>query len=222
MASAFQSKKIYPERTLGERLKMLRKRRHLSLDQAEEKTKVRRRFLEALEGGDYAVLPADVYTMGFLVKYAEFLGARKEDLVEEYRRERGSVSSIRSLTPKTALQEKRFILTPKLIILGLVVLIFAGIIGYIFYSVENFTSAPNLEISSPSTESVIREDHVEIIGKTDAGATLQINDQTVYLDDKGNFRETAKLQPGLNNIEIKATNRIKKETVKTIKILAEF
>jgi len=222
VASAFQSKKIYPERTLGERLKMLRKRRHLSLDQAEEKTKVRRRFLEALEGGDYAVLPADVYTMGFLVKYAEFLGARKEDLVEEYRRERGSVSSIRSLTPKTALQEKRFILTPKLIILGLVVLIFAGIIGYIFYSVENFTSAPNLEISSPSTESVIREDHVEIIGKTDAGATLQINDQTVYLDDKGNFRETAKLQPGLNNIEIKATNRIKKETVKTIKILAEF
>lgn len=222
MASAFQSKKIYPERTLGERLKMLRKRRHLSLDQAEEKTKVRRRFLEALEGGDYAVLPADVYTMGFLVKYAEFLGARKEDLLEEYRRERGSVSSIRSLTPKTALQEKRFILTPKLIILGLVVLIFAGIIGYIFYSVENFTSAPNLEISSPSTESVIREDHVEIIGKTDAGATLQINDQTVYLDDKGNFRETAKLQPGLNNIEIKATNRIKKETVKTIKILAEF
>jgi len=222
VASAFQSKKIYPERTLGERLKMLRKRRHLSLDQAEEKTKVRRRFLEALEGGDYAVLPADVYTMGFLVKYAEFLGARKEDLLEEYRRERGSVSSIRSLTPKTALQEKRFILTPKLIILGLVVLIFAGIIGYIFYSVENFTSAPNLEISSPSTESVIREDHVEIIGKTDAGATLQINDQTVYLDDKGNFRETAKLQPGLNNIEIKATNRIKKETVKTIKILAEF
>lgn len=201
---------------------MLRKRRHLSLEQAEEKTKVRRRFLEALEKGDYSALPADVYTIGFLARYSEFLGAQKEDLISQYRRERGSADSDRLLRPRFALKEKRFILTPKLFILGLVVIVFFGIIGYIFYSVENFTSPPNLEISSPSAESVIREDHVEIIGKTDVGASLKINDQTVFIDDRGNFKETVKLQPGLNNIEIQATNRIKKENLKTIKILAEY
>jgi len=222
MTSAFQSKKIYPERTLGERLKMLRKRRHLSLDKAEEDTKVRRRFLEALEEDDYASLPADVYTMGFLAKYAEFLGANKDDLLGAYHRERGSNENVRLLTPKRFLQEKRFILTPKLTVLGLVILIFAGTIGYIFYSVENFTSPPNLEISSPVAESIINQDNIEVVGKTDIGATLQINDQTVLIDDKGNFQESVKLQPGLNNIELRATNRIKKETVKVIKILAEF
>lgn len=222
MAAAFTSKKLYPERTLGERLRTLRKRRHLSLDQAEEETKVRHRFLEALEKGDYGALPADVYTMGFLAKYAEFLGADKEDLLAEYRRERGESDSSRILSPKKTLSEKRFILTPRFLVLGLVALIFAGIIGYIFYSVENFTSPPNLEISSPSTESVIHQESVEIIGKTDAGASLQINDQTVFIDDKGNFHEAIKLQPGLNNVELRATNRIKKETVKVIKILAEF
>ena len=201
---------------------MLRKRRHLSLEQAEEATKVRRRFLEALEEGDYASLPADVYTMGFLAKYAEFLGGNKDDLLGAYHRERGSNENVRLLTPKRFLQEKRFILTPKLTILGLVILIFVGIIGYIFYSVENFTSPPNLEISSPVAESIINQDNVEVVGKTDIGVTLQINDQTVLIDDKGNFQESVKLQPGLNNIELRATNRIKKETVKTIKILAEF
>ena len=222
MASAFTAKKLYPERTLGERLRILRKRKHLSLEQAEEATKVRRRFLEALEKGDYGVLPANVYTMGFLAKYAEFLGASKEELLEEYRRERQETSGRRLFSPQTALKEKRIVLTPRLMIFGLVILVFLGLAGYIFYSVKNFTSPPNLEISSPVADSVIKQDTVEVVGKTDEGVTLQINDQVVYLDDRGNFHERAKLQPGLNNIELRATNRIKKETTKTIKILAEY
>ena len=222
MASAFSTKKIYADRSLGERLRMLRRRRHLSLDQAEEATKVRRRFLEALETGDYRNLPADVYAMGFLAKYADFLGVSKDALLQEYRHERGGDFSSRMLAPQTGLKEKRFILTPKLIVIVFVILLFAGLLGYVGYSVKNFTSAPNLEISSPSTESVIHEDSVKIIGKTDPGATLQINDQTVFIDDKGNFQESVKLQPGVNNIELRATNRIKKETVKVIKILAEY
>jgi hypothetical protein len=71
-------------------------------------------------------------------------------------------------------------------------------------------------------ETVIRQDNVEVIGKTDTGVTVKINDQVIMIDTLGNFQETVKLQPGLNNIEIRATNRIKKETIKTIKILAEF
>ena len=197
MASAFTAKKLYPERTLGERLRILRKRKHLSLEQAEEATKVRRRFLEALEKSDYGALPADVYVMGFLAKYAEFLAADKEDLLAEYRRERGDAGSSRVLSPQKTLKEKRFILTPKLLVLGLVALVFVGIIGYIFYSVENFTSAPNLEISAPVAESVIRQDNIEVIGKTDEGATLSINEQTVFIDNRGNFKETVKLQSGL-------------------------
>ncbi len=207
---------------MGERLIMLRRRKHLNLEQAEEETKVRRKFLEALEEGDYVSLPADVYAMGFLAKYAEFLGAPKEELLQDFRRERGTSSARRVFAPQGDLKEKRLILTPKLTLVAVIIIVFIGVIGYIFYSVKNFTSPPNLEIGSPSTESVIHQETVEIIGKTDEGSTLQINDQTVFIDERGNFNESVKLQPGLNNIEVKATNRIKKETVKVIKILAEF
>jgi len=223
--SEFEKRKLYPvpsQKTLGEKLRALRRRNRLSLAKAEEETKVRQKYLVALEKGDYHQLPEDVYTIGFLAKYAEFLGAPKEELIQAYRQERGATNSLRPLAPKIQLKETRVYLTPKVIILGLVFLSIAGLLGYIFYSVKNFTSAPNLEISSPVTESVIRQDKVEIIGKTDDGVTLKINDQVVFIDALGNFHESVKLQPGLNNIELRATNRLKKETVKVIKILAEF
>ncbi len=81
---------------------------------------------------------------------------------------------------------------------------------------------PNLEISSPSAEQIIGENQVEIIGKTDEGATLSINDQSVLLDDRGNFQQTVKLNPGLNVFEVKSINSLKKETIKEVKILAQF
>ncbi len=215
------AKKLQSPRTLGERLKAYRQRQHLTFEQAEEETKVRLKYLVALEKGDYNQLPAGVYTIGFLSKYADFLGAPKEELIQAYRQERGTAGNL-PLAPKIQLKENRFYLTPKTIILGLVVIFCATLTGYIFYSVKNFTSPPNLEISSPVADQVIREDKVEIVGKTDEGTTLEINDQTVFIDDKGNFHETVKLQPGLNNIEVRAINRLKKETVKVIKILAEY
>jgi len=215
-------KKIFSEKTLGEKLRNLRKRKHFSLEQAEEQTKVRVRYLDALERGAYSELPANVYVLGFLAKYAEFLGVPKEELIDVFHRERGKSSLPKELAPETQIKEKRAYLTPRTIILVGIILILAGFVGYIFYAVEHFTSPPNLEIQSPSNETVIRQDRVEIVGKTDAGASLRINDQVIFLDDKGNFRETVKLQAGLNNIELRANNRTKKETVKIIKILAEY
>lgn len=208
-------------KSLGERLKAYRQRRHFTLEQAEEETKVRRRYLAALEKGDYHQLPDSVYTIGFLSKYADFLGAPKDELIQAYRLERGSATQ-GPLAPKIQLKENKFYLTPKTIILGTVILFAAALAGYIFYSVKNFTSPPNLEISSPLSDQVIRQDSVEIVGKTDAGVTLDINDQTIFIDDKGNFHEAVKLQPGINNIEVRAINRLKKETTKVIKILAEY
>lgn len=201
---------------------MLRRRKRLTLEEAEEETKVRLKYLQALENDRYGELPADVYAQGFLTKYVDFLGAPKEEILEIFKRERRRNFSPGMLVPQAQIKEKRAILTPKIIIFCLVFLVLAVFLGYIFYAVRNFTSPPNLEVSSPSTETVIRSDKVEVVGKTDEGASLKINDQTVFLDDRGNFKEEVKLQAGLNNIELRSTNRAQKETIKVIKILAEY
>ena len=219
---SFVRKNLYSEKTLGEKLRYFRKKKHVSLEQAEEETKVRLKYLEALEEGIYDALPADVYALGFLAKYAEFLDAPKEELLGDFKRERGVSRQLNPIPIETRPKRERVFITPKIIAVVIGILAALALIGYIFYSIKNFTTPPNLEISSPSTETVIRQAEVEVIGKTDEGCSLQINGQTIYLDENGNFKEQVRLQPGINNIEIRSVNRIHKETVKIIKILAEF
>ncbi|HEX2170974.1 MAG TPA: helix-turn-helix domain-containing protein, partial [Dehalococcoidia bacterium] len=59
---------------IGELLRSQREERGLTLEQAEEVTRIRRRYLEALESGNFAELPGEVYVRGFLRLYAEYLG----------------------------------------------------------------------------------------------------------------------------------------------------
>lgn len=219
----FKFKKIQMDKTLGDILKVTRKRKKISLTQAEEETKVREKYLEALEEGRYEALPGNVYALGFLSKYIDYLGLlNKSELMNRFRLERGESPMQSRLAPNRQLKEPLIFLTPRLMTILAIVLVSAGILGYIIYSVRSFTQPPNLEISSPSSEQVLKENQVDIIGKTDSGISLLINGQAVMLDGNGNFHQTVKLTPGLNTFEIKAINRLKKENIRQIKILAEF
>src|SRR6266516_6761141 len=60
--------------SLGETLRQARLDRGASLVDAERDTRVRRKYLEALEAEDYASLPALVHTRGFIRVYARYLG----------------------------------------------------------------------------------------------------------------------------------------------------
>ncbi|MBI5956346.1 MAG: PASTA domain-containing protein [Chloroflexi bacterium] len=70
---------------LGEILRQARQERGLSLAQAEEATRIRRKFLVALEEEDYATLPGSVYVKGFLRNYATYLGLDGEEVLRIYR-----------------------------------------------------------------------------------------------------------------------------------------
>ena len=59
---------------IGQYLKRVREEKGISLRTVAEETKIRVRYLKALEEGDYATLPGNVYARGFLRNYARFLG----------------------------------------------------------------------------------------------------------------------------------------------------
>ncbi|MEW5899394.1 MAG: RodZ domain-containing protein [Bacillota bacterium] len=69
---------------IGETFKQVRKERGLSLEEIAEKTKIRRRYLEAIEEENFGLLPGRVYVKGFLRNYAKFLGLNPEPLVALY------------------------------------------------------------------------------------------------------------------------------------------
>jgi cytoskeleton protein RodZ len=83
---------------IGRLLEHKRKERGLSLEEVEQATKIRKRYLTGLERDDYAVLPDAVYARGFLKTYANYLGLDGETLSQRLKnstktqRERGSDS----------------------------------------------------------------------------------------------------------------------------------
>jgi cytoskeletal protein RodZ len=83
---------------VGLRLRQARLDQGLSIEDASKDTVIRRRFLEALEDGDFGKLPSPVQVRGFLRGYAQFLGldsaelfslleGRSEQLAEEAAKE---------------------------------------------------------------------------------------------------------------------------------------
>lgn len=70
---------------IGQRLKDRRRELGLSLGEAEAVTKIRKKYLEALEAGDESQVPGEIYFKGFLRAYGEYLGLDGWALVREYR-----------------------------------------------------------------------------------------------------------------------------------------
>jgi len=79
------------ENGVGNKLREARTRRSLGLQEAEEATKIRCRYLLAIENEDWDQLPGDTYARAFIRTYGGFLGLDGERLAEEQRQLRGSV-----------------------------------------------------------------------------------------------------------------------------------
>jgi cytoskeletal protein RodZ len=72
---------------LGKQLCEARESQGISLAQAEEVTRIRRAFLQALEEERFDDLPADVYAKGFVRNYARYLGLDADALLADFGRQ---------------------------------------------------------------------------------------------------------------------------------------
>jgi hypothetical protein len=69
---------------IGSTLREVRIRCGVELAQVEATTHIRRKYLEALEGDRFEVLPGEAYVRGFLRAYADYLGLDADLFVDEY------------------------------------------------------------------------------------------------------------------------------------------
>ena len=69
---------------IGNSLREARERRGIDFAQAEISTKIRGKYLRALEDEQFALLPAQTYVKGFLRTYAEYLGLDGQLYVDEF------------------------------------------------------------------------------------------------------------------------------------------
>jgi cytoskeleton protein RodZ len=70
---------------IGNTLREARVRRTLTLQQVEEDTKIRVKYVQAMENEDFDVMPGATYVKGFLRTYSEYLSLDPEVMLDEYR-----------------------------------------------------------------------------------------------------------------------------------------
>lgn len=72
---------------IGERLREARETKSISLDSLQETTKIQKRYLVAIEEGNFHILPGKFYARAFIKEYANAVGLDPNELLEEYKEE---------------------------------------------------------------------------------------------------------------------------------------
>ena len=120
---------------LGQMLKKARLEKGITLEQLEEMTKIRKRYLEAIEEGDYKVLPGNFYVRAFIKNYAEAVGLDPNEVLSFYgnaippARLEGDIEPIRR-SRKISRNNKAWSKWASNILMILFVLLILGIIYY--------------------------------------------------------------------------------------------
>jgi cytoskeletal protein RodZ len=224
MTSAFITKKISNTATLGERLKTARLEQSLSLEEVEESTKIKLRYLEALENDDYTGLPTSTYVKCFIRTYGRILGLPVSELLTQYRHTGEFISSKNAQKASTDsnLRKPIFVLTPARIASFVIGLLILGFGSYLWYEVSGFTASPEIVLDSPRTSKTeVAASSIIVEGRTDPGATLTLNQQYLGTDTEGKFKEEVWLKDGANVLEFASKNKLGRESTKTITVIAK-
>jgi transcriptional regulator with XRE-family HTH domain len=212
--------------SLGERLRKYRLDYHMSLTEVSRATRIQTKYLDAIERGDYAHLPAEVYLRGFLRSYARHLGIDEEAILKMYGKEKNIEANLgRDRTASTAPPQSgrpAFILTARSLWTVVVVLILSGVAVYLGREFRNFAGTPRLFVYEPSDQAVLDTNEVIVRGSTEKGVRVLINDEPALVDGAGEFVEKLLLQPGINTINVKALNRFGKEKEERITVEARY
>jgi transcriptional regulator with XRE-family HTH domain len=94
---------------IGATLREARMRLRIDISEIESQTKIRAKYLRALENEEWNLLPGPTYVKSFLRTYAEALGLDAKLLVEEYklRHERLSDVELQPIVPATSFDRRR-------------------------------------------------------------------------------------------------------------------
>lgn len=197
-------------KTVGEILKKTRLEKQINLEQAEIATKIRKKFLQALEENDFSKLPSYPSGCGFLKNYAEFLGLPSKHILAIFRRDFAA--------PKTASKslsagfEERIKWNPKLTFIAGAIIFLIGLCFWLGYQYFSLKRAPFLEIISPSEGEQVSGEEIEVVGRTQPDVLLTINGIPILLSPNGEFHYKVDIFAGENKITIVAKNKVGKQT----------
>jgi cytoskeletal protein RodZ len=205
-----------PGASLPERLYAARERKGVDLYRAERDTKIRTRYLAALERGDWRELPGAVYTKGFLRNYALYLGLDPEEVLAQWRRERGDAAApqpVLAIPRPLAAPRPAFTLSPWVVVAALLTLLVIAFVAYLGVQLLRFAKPPTISLTDPIV-AVLEVEETQssytLKGTATPGVSVEIatpgRDQPyrVSVGPDGAWSANVDLRRGKNQFEITA------------------
>ncbi|MEH7671944.1 helix-turn-helix domain-containing protein [Bacillus pumilus] len=146
---------------LGKRLIEAREEKGMSLEDLQTVTKIQKRYLLAIEQGNYDIIPGKFYVRAFIKQYAEAVGLNPEQLFEEFRKDVPSTyndevsDKLSNIKPQRELPKpasKVLELLPTILIIGGVLVVIA-IIYVIVQAVNHDSGQKNNQTAPQQSES---------------------------------------------------------------------
>ena len=204
--------------TIGQLLKDARIKKKLSLIKLENKTKIKRVFISLIENNDWNNLPDFPVVSGFVKNLASSLGVSVVKANAILRRDYPPKDI--SINPKPDVQGK-FTWSPKLTFAVGIGLLAFMVLSYLGFEYMKFIKPPSLEITTPKESEVLTQNKVKVVGKTATDATLSINNQSIIIDQDGNFKTEIEVNKDTKELKFISTSRSGKITEVIRKVSVE-
>jgi len=204
-------------KTVGETLRTAREKKGYDIDYVSDTLKIRAKYLQALEEGDYSIFPSPLYIKGFLKNYAKLLGIDESEILALYRREYtyDPKEKEREFLPiDNPVKTVKFVLKPGYIVTFFTAMVILLIVIYLIYEYKTFSTPPTLAVNSPSQNQVVNTQTITVNGNTgSSGNKVAINGvQVPFVSDNGDFSINVALHSGLNELIITSTNSLNRVT----------
>lgn len=193
-------------RSAGTILKETREAKKKTLAQVSRRTKIKQKFLTALEESDWASLPNFSVAQGFARAFALNVGA-DPSLVAALIRRDFPETRITQIGEGISLRPES-IWTPKATIIASVIICLALLVIYLGRQYLQFVAPPPLSVSVSDSENAIG-----VTGKTSPSATVEVNGRPVLVKSDGTFNTEVERQDLINSgVLVQATSRTGKKT----------
>ncbi|HSX48631.1 MAG TPA: helix-turn-helix domain-containing protein [Candidatus Saccharimonadales bacterium] len=205
-------------KTVGNLLREARQKNGYTREELSNEMKIKLPFILAIERNDWASLPEYGVLVGFIKSIAHYLDVDERQAVSVLRRDYPpDLAEVRNRKDNKKEISRKFVWGPKLTFLSVICVVVLVVFGYLGFQYRKFNSSPFLEVISPKENQIVTG-RLNVWGRTDPDATVEVNNQTATVDTNGDFNTEIDLNKDTKEIIVAAKSRSGKVTAISRKI----
>ncbi|WP_119318459.1 helix-turn-helix domain-containing protein [Companilactobacillus formosensis] len=150
---------------IGQKLRNARIKKGYTIDDLQQITKIQKRYLIAIEEGQFDHLPGDFYVRAFIKQYSDAVGISSDDLLEEYKSDIPNAQPTQESAPEEtktrSIKEESNSFFSNLgnyipqIVVGIIIIVIIGVIA--FGMIHKSQSTSSVTIPKDNTEQTTKK-----------------------------------------------------------------